>query len=102
MISLESYIFEKMENKITESTAYMWLYNTYKNLHNVPKTVIIESLDWFKNDVNVLKGFEKFIVKHDSTKTAWTYMANDDDFLDKSKIDNIIERLADYIIEKLN
>ena len=53
-----------------------------------------------RDDLKVLQGFEKYLVSVDTTKTAWTYMANDDDFLDKSKIDGIIERLADYLVEK--
>ena len=100
MKSLVETINEAKENKILESKGYEWLYNTYKNLTNLTKAQVINGLSWMRNDLNVLQGFEKYLVSVDTTKTAWTYMANDDDFLDKSKIAGIIERLADYLVEK--
>lgn len=100
MITLIKYLNEARENKIPENKGYEWLYNTYKNLTNLTKAQVINGLSWMRDDLKVLQGFEKYLISVDTTKTAWTYMANEDDFLDKSKIDGIIERLADYLVEK--
>lgn len=100
MITLIKYLNEARENKISENKGYEWLYNTYKNLTNLTKAQALNGLNWMRDDLKVLQGFEKYLISIDTTKTAWTYMANEDDFLDKSKIDGIIERLADYLVEK--
>lgn len=100
MKSLNELILEKRENKIYEKDAYLYMFNIYKYAH-ISKDKILESLQWLSENIEVLKGFEKFLVSIDETKTAWTYMASDDEFLDSNNISDIIKRLADYIAEKL-
>ena len=101
MKQLSEFILEGRENKISESEAYSWLHKIYQHVH-LTRDQAIESLSWMRDDLKVLQGFERYLISIDDTNSAWVYMASDDDFLEKDKIDDIIKRLADYIVEKLN
>ena len=92
MKSLQEIINENLTNKQTDIVGDL-LFQMFEGT-KLSKDDIFKL---FKNvDIEIIKKLENYITNRDN-KNSLAYMAQNDDFLDKSKHTHIIEMFAEYV-----